>query len=274
MTGFLNRSLLIAGMSSLMTMFIGLETTQASPVCYMVDGSGQTIDLSSMCTQNTIRQSIGGDRPISHENGQERSFLGRRIANGNSNGNGNINITIEIDPETLSTVGRRVVVGQGSNQSAPSINGALYGGRGSIPNVVNSNGALIRGTSIGSYAEPEALLRRTARTVALDDLDTPIRRSIGAGTISTPRGTTEGVASLSTVPIRRIDGLDRLSTNLNSGAYSRNDYLIRRTIGLDTLSNPVSSSVSTDLPVQYILNRAGVMEIRESSGYVRLSNTY
>ena len=56
---FLKKFLVVSGMSSLMGFFIGLETTVASPLCYMVNESGQTIDLSHLCSQKVIKDNVG-----------------------------------------------------------------------------------------------------------------------------------------------------------------------------------------------------------------------
>ena len=221
MEKFLNRSLLIAGVSSLMSLFIGLETTQASPLCYMVDGSGQTLDLSYLCHQNATRGNAVEDRQARNGNGEEVSILGRRIDTGERN----INITVELDEETLSILGRRMVSG---GQITPMSRG-VYSRRVSSPN------------ALGSYTTQNTLIRRTS---GLDDLSTPLKRTVGPNGLSSP---------------------------FSPGSDIRNDNLIRRTGSLDAVANPVSTNISTDFPTQYVLNRAGVMEIRQSTGYVRFS---
>ncbi|MGK7942713.1 MAG: hypothetical protein AB4062_21655 [Crocosphaera sp.] len=231
MKGFCNKSLLIAGVSSLISLFIGLETTQASPLCYIVDGSGQTLDLSYLCNQNTIGGSIENNRQASNDNEQAGAILARRIANGQTN----INIKVELDQETLAILGRRIVGGGGANQTSQR----FYRG----------------GVSVPSYGRQDSLIRRT---VGLDDLSTPMKRTVG-------------VDNLSTTPMRRTVGVDRSSNPDTLGSYVRNDYLIRRTVRLDDVSNPVSTNISTSFPIQYVLNRAGVMEVRQSTGYVRIS---
>lgn len=77
---FLQRILLIGGISSLMNLFIGLETTVASPLCYMVDEFGQTIDLSYLCTQKVIKDDLEANRQQRNENEGQRAILNRRIA--------------------------------------------------------------------------------------------------------------------------------------------------------------------------------------------------
>ena len=77
---FLQRILLIGGMSSLMNLFIGLDTTVASPLCYMVDDNGQTIDLSYMCAQNAIKDNLEANGQQRNENEGQRTVLNRRIA--------------------------------------------------------------------------------------------------------------------------------------------------------------------------------------------------
>ncbi len=77
---FLQRSLLIGGISSLMNLFIGIETTVASPLCYMVDELGQTVDLSYMCVHNAIKENLEANRQQRNENEGERAILNRRIA--------------------------------------------------------------------------------------------------------------------------------------------------------------------------------------------------
>ncbi len=76
---FFKRILLIAGISSLMNLFVCLETTIASPLCYMVDGLGQTVDLSYMCSQNTIKENLEEHRRQRNENEEERRILNRRV---------------------------------------------------------------------------------------------------------------------------------------------------------------------------------------------------
>ncbi len=196
MEKFLNRSLLIAGVSSLMSLFIGLETTQASPLCYMVDGSGQTLDLSYLCHQNATRGNAVEDRQARNGNGEEVSILGRRMVSGG-----------QITPMSRGVYSRRV----------------------SSPN------------ALGSYTTQNTLIRRTS---GLDDLSTPLKRTVGPNGLSSP---------------------------FSPGSDIRNDNLIRRTGSLDAVANPVSTNISTDFPTQYVLNRAGVMEIRQSTGYVRFS---
>ena len=77
---FLKKFLVVSGMSSLMGFFIGLETTVASPLCYMVNESGQTIDLSHLCSQKVIKDNVGENRQQREENGGETGVLNRRIA--------------------------------------------------------------------------------------------------------------------------------------------------------------------------------------------------
>ena len=77
---FLQRILLIGGMSSLMNLCIGLETTVASPLCYMVDDNGQTVDFSYLCAQNAIKEDLEANRQQRNENEEPRTVLNRRIA--------------------------------------------------------------------------------------------------------------------------------------------------------------------------------------------------
>ncbi len=53
----------VAGLSTVMTLFTSSGIAQATPPCYMIDQTGQTVDLSYMCNQNTARTQPSQTQP-------------------------------------------------------------------------------------------------------------------------------------------------------------------------------------------------------------------
>jgi hypothetical protein len=52
MKALIKKILVVGGLSTLIYLLISPSVAQANPVCYMINGSGQMIDLSHLCQPN------------------------------------------------------------------------------------------------------------------------------------------------------------------------------------------------------------------------------
>ena len=143
---FFRKILLIASISSFINLFVFLETTNASPLCYMIDELGQTIDLSYMCNQNTVNDNSVEDAEQRNQNGEERPILYRRTSVGE-----------ETVPEK--TPEQPIQNVRVETLSFPSFS--------SFPSSYLSN-------SVDSYAKDYFVIRRT---VGLDDVSSNFARN-------------------------------------------------------------------------------------------------